>query len=131
MGLVVPKFDYNKSYETASRLIEKFGGVGAVIKTDFTVADPLKPWDRTGAETPVSVKAVVVPLKKTQDQTHLGNSLVSKATHKGIILWDDVVDLKINDILDYQGKRWEITDATPIKPYDTGIIWTCELAGAA
>lgn len=127
----MPKFDYNKSYDLAKRLLEKFGGAGLLEQTSFSTPDPTKPWDRVPATTQETITMCVVPLRKTDDFGTTGGQDITIGMSKGILLWPTGGELVMNDKLIYEGKTWIVGAAKPIKPASKGVIWVCQLTGQA
>ncbi len=130
----MPKFDYNKSFLLAKKLLEKFGGAGDVVVANMTTPDDTEPWNRTNSPIVHGVTMVIVPLKRIFDRgMNFGISLpedVTRATHKALILWNQDADILPDQKLVYQGKTWMIGSASPIKPFDTGVIWIADVWGA-
>ena len=131
----MPKFDYDKSFALASKLLTKFGGSGTLRKKDFTTPDQTTPWDRTNVPVDTEATMVIVPLGRVRFAgMNFGISAPAAethATHEALVLWDDAAEIIPDDELIYQGKTWKIGSATPVKPYTTGVIWLCEIWGDA
>lgn len=129
------KFDYAKSFNLADKLLNKFGGAGSVVTANMTTPDATQPWIRTNSPVTADVLMCIVPLKRMSfGGLNFGNALpntVSKATHKALVLWKQGTDIVPDHKLVYQGKTWLVSSATPIKPFDTGILWVCEVWGQA
>lgn len=131
----MPKFDYDKMFALAQKLLEKFGGSGSVEVTNMTTPDPTKQWERTNTPLVSDVTMCIVPMKRVFDRgLNFGISApndVTRATHTALVLWSGEFDLVPDSKLIYQGKTWLAASATPIRPFDTGVIWKVDVWGQA
>ena len=124
----MPSFDYNKMYQCAEDLILSAGGTGTITKTTFTVPDSTKLWERTPSESTVSVTMVITPWSSGDEKRYFNEDIIA-ATTKGIILWPESDQLKVDDKITYQGRDWMVVAQKPIKPAAKGLIYVCALSG--
>ena len=120
----MPKFDYDKTAGTASRLIDKFGQDANLLVNE--ALPPVNEWDAPNAPVwnPYSTKAVKLPLDKN-DIAYLAGSTAVEASAK--ILMEAVIltrDVKKDDKVEYLGETWTIKSIKPLSPAGVNVLWT-------
>ena len=116
--------DYNKSAQTALRLIKKFGAQSTFTTTTPTAQDPLKPWETSG-ETTADYPVFSCLINLTSEDIKYFPDLTSVNNMQRSLV--DAVNLtitpKIGDKIIHSGSTWIVRAIKPLNPAGVNVFW--------
>lgn len=117
-------FDYGRSASTATRLITRFGQMGAVRRITPGNGPDYDP----GPGTPTDYPARFVITE--YDNREIDGTRIQATDRKAMVSPDLEIEPKTTDLLiGSDGRKLTIVSISPIKPAETVIVWQLQVRG--
>lgn len=115
-------FNYQRTAETASRLLARFGAVCLLKRRGDAAYDPA-----TGTTAPVVADLQTVAVVVDYDARHIDGTLIRQGDRRGYL--DAAVAPRQGDALAWQGATLTVVAVRPLSPAGVPVLFEVQLRG--
>lgn len=118
----MPAFNYVRTAETATRLLQRFGAACTLKRRGDAAYDP-----STGTTAPTVTSLATTAAVFDYDATHIDGTLIRQGDRRGYLV--AAVAPRQDDALTWQGTDLTVVAVKPLAPAGTAVLYEAQLRG--